>query len=131
MELILGTSLISSAVIVFCIVLIGFSQPRQPFWATDGWIGNVHSIVVVLLGFGGISTLFSAFFTFKAGGINGLHLVIAALILAATVIAVKGMKIRKRLDEFKRQNALTLVPPVKDAGPANNGHTPDKPEMAA
>lgn len=131
MQLILGTLCISLAAFTFCIVLIGFRNPRQPFWASDSWVGNFHSIVILTLGLIGILTMGSVLFTVEGDGISNTHIIISALILVATAIGVKAMRIKKRLTKFETEMASKpkLVYPAQST--ADSGVHPKRPKIAA
>ncbi len=101
MHIIVGSAAISLAVLFFCIVLLAARNPRKPAWASAAWVGNCHSIVILLLGVGGIFSLGSGLVKFTQNGVDLLSIVIALVILAATVLVIKSMKVRKKVAEFE------------------------------
>ena len=131
MQIIIGTLCISLAVFTFCIVLIGFRNPRQPFWASDSWVGNCHSIVILALGLIGILTLGLTLFKHQTDAINNMDILISALIVLATAFGVKAMHIKKRLAEFER--LISIKPKLVHPAPseAKNGTPPSTRKIAA
>jgi hypothetical protein len=103
MVLIIGSLLISLAVLLFCVVLLAFRNPNPPFWASDMWVGNLHSIFMITLGLGGLMAIGSTLFNAEAGSYTTVELTISVVILAAMVIIVKLMRIKKRLAAFQGQ----------------------------
>jgi len=101
MRLVIGAIGLSLAILTFCIVLLGARDPRSPKWASDFWIGNVHSIVILVLGCGGVLSIISALPMLLDGSIGTLHITLAALILVAGAVGVKALKIDKKLEDYK------------------------------
>lgn len=130
MKLIIGTIMISLAVFMFCFVLLSVRNPRQHWWTSDNWVANFHAIVIVSLAVAGFLTLCSALLTF-ADSIDLVSVPISAVILAATVIGVRALKIRERLAEFEMRSAH--VPPETGPadGPKKEGALPDIHKFAA
>ncbi|MDA8139498.1 MAG: hypothetical protein M0036_12680 [Desulfobacteraceae bacterium] len=103
MALVIGAIFISLSVFAYCIVLLAFRNPQQPSWASDNWIGNCHSIIILSLGLGGVLTWCSIIFRSLGNTISSMHIIVTACILVATFIGVKAMRIGKKLAEYERQ----------------------------
>ncbi|MDA8139499.1 MAG: hypothetical protein M0036_12685 [Desulfobacteraceae bacterium] len=103
MALILGSVLITLSVLLFCVVMLAFRNPQQPFWASDAWVGNFHSILIIAFGLAGILTIGFTLMNPATDSFNKMDITIAAAILAGMVIGVKMMGIKKRLAQFQKQ----------------------------
>jgi anaerobic C4-dicarboxylate transporter len=102
MQFIVGSACISLSILTFCIVLLGARNPRKPMWASELWVGNCHSIIILMLGVGGIFALASGIFEFAATGTGDLvSILISATILAATILGIKVMKIKQKIAAFE------------------------------
>jgi hypothetical protein len=88
---------------LFCVVLLAFRNPNPPFWASDMWVGNLHSILMITFGLGGLLAMGQTLFNAEAGSYTTVDLTISGVILAAMVIIVKLMRIKKRLAAFEAQ----------------------------
>ena len=132
MQIIIGTLCISLSVFLGCIVLLGARDPRKPWWASEAWVANCHTIIIITLGLGGLMTVASALITWQAAGTSMGHVLISAALLAATVAGVKFMHIKERLARLESLAAgEAQVTPLPLNGPGSNGHRPDTPKMAA
>jgi hypothetical protein len=131
MKIIIGTLCISLSVIAYCVVLLGVRDPRKPWWAADIWVGNFHILVIMGLGLGGFTTIGSALVSWKDGGAGIWHALVATALLAAMVVGVKFMRIKKRLARLERLATGAAQPPQPIDGPGSSGHRPDTPKMAA
>jgi hypothetical protein len=124
MKLVIGSISLSLAVFTYCFVLLGARNPKQPKWASEMLVANVHCILIIGLGLAGILTFASALYTFAVDGIDVLPILISAAILAVTFFGVKAMKITKKLAEFEN--------PQTAPGRKNNGrHVGEGPKLAA
>ena len=84
--------------------MLGARNPRKPAWASELWVGNCHSIIILMLGVGGIFALGSGIFEFAATGTGDLvSILLSAAILAVTIIGVKALKINKKIAAFESQ----------------------------
>ncbi len=102
MQFIIGSVCISISILIFSIVLLGARNPHQPRWASPMWVGNFHSIVILMFGVIGLFALASAFYNYATVGAGDLmSLLISAAILAVAIIGIKAMKIKKKLTEFE------------------------------
>ena len=102
MQFIIGSVCISLSMLIFCIVLLGARNPRQPRWASRQWVANFHSVVILMLGVIGIFALVSAIFNYISAGPSDLMpILISAAILVVAILCIKALKINKKLAEFE------------------------------
>ena len=130
MKLVIGSINLSLAVFIYCFVLLGVRNPRQRWWTSDNWVANFHAIVILSLGVAGSLNLCSALLTFGES-VDLPGVLISAVILAATGIGVKVLKIKEKLAEF--ENRSGYVPPGigPSGGAKEEGHLSDRRKMAA
>ncbi len=106
MRLILGASLISSGVFTLCIVMLAARNPRKPAWASERWVANCHSIIILMfLSFGLFCMLPDLFKLATDGMTDPLSILASAGILLATIVGVKALKLKKRLAVYEAQAA--------------------------
>lgn len=101
MQLIAGSAGISLAVLAFCIVMLGARNPRNPAWASPAWVGNCHSIIILMLGVGGIFSISAGIIKLTNHGIDLLSILISIAIFALTFLIVKAMKLKEKIARFE------------------------------
>jgi len=102
MQLIMGSVFISLSIVIFSIVLLGARNPRQPRWASPMLVGNIYSIVILMLAVIGLFVLISAGYKYATAGTGDLlSVLISAAILAAAILGIKAMKIKKKIAGFE------------------------------
>ncbi len=102
MQLIIGSAFVSFSIFIFCIVLLGVRNPRQPAWASPQLVGNFHSIVILMFGVIGLFALASAIYKYVTAGTGDpMPILISVAILAVTILGVKAMKIKKKIAVFE------------------------------
>ncbi len=106
MKFILGSLLISSGIFILCIVMLAARSPRRPFWASEQWVGNCHSIVILMLFVLGFFIMWSDLYQLVSDGVGDLlPILISVGILLATAVGVKAMKMKKRIAAFEAEAA--------------------------
>jgi hypothetical protein len=130
MKLIIGSSCISFSLLIFYLTLLASRNPKKFWWASENIVSNVYCILIIGMGFIGLVYLGSALWGFSTGAFDALHAIVAVAVFAGTLVTIKMMGIKRRLNEYdNKKKDISFQVPI-DPGQINHGHSPDLPEKA-
>lgn len=108
---------------MLCIVMLAARSPRRPFWASEQWVGNCHSIAILMLFVFGLFIMWSDLYRLVSDGVGDrLPILISVGILLATAVGVKAMKMKKRLAALEAESARLAS--ARQASVASEGADP-------
>ena len=88
MSIIVGVALLCTVVLLAKVLYIGARLPEIPWWAGEGWVGNVFCpALVVLSAFGG-GSIVEATFHWAEQGFGPMRVAELAAMVAATTVAL-------------------------------------------
>jgi hypothetical protein len=133
MYLLYSSLFIALAALLFSITLIGARNPIPPLWASDFLVANVYVPAMAGLGLFGAFGIIKFIVDLPSEKIDLMDPLGAAVVLIATVVCLKLLRIKKRLAayEARERNAEILklsaftsagdtaepIPPVKPTTP--------------
>jgi len=100
MELVYGVLFLAVGVIGIMVSLLGSRNPQRPRWASDFVVGSVILPLVIGALVMGVSFLIMAILNLDQLSLGFRELMAMAGIIAATLVACKTMRIKKRLAEY-------------------------------
>ncbi len=109
MQLLIGTAGICLAVLYFCFLLLFSLKEKKPWWMSDALVANVHCILIISFLAVGVLTLIVGFGKLDQGLIGKREWLGSILIVSATIIGVKFMRISKRMKEHRGQSTGVAV----------------------
>lgn len=97
MYLIAGVVCLSFATLLFRITYLGARSPKQPRWAGNFWVSNVHAPGIVGTFVFGILLILQPLISMEIGSISFQEIGLAIGIVAATVAAFRLLQSKKAL----------------------------------
>ena len=100
-RLLVGAACIATGIITIAICYLGARNPRQPKWACEAVMANI--LVPAIVGCLAIGPMLIAEYIFTRGSeMKLVDLVLAAIIIAASVVCVKLLRIKKRVAAYEQ-----------------------------
>jgi hypothetical protein len=121
-NLIVGAVLLDISVIVLAICYIAERMPRKPVWTEEIYMSFIMPLIVGCLAFS-VMFIGEAFF-FKLSALTFLEIAVSLAILAAGVVILFLMRIKKRVAAYA---ALTDNPQSSQKREASPGFSTDLP----
>jgi len=101
-RLLVGAACIATGIITIAICYLGARNPRQPIWACEAVMANI--LVPAIVGSLAIGPMLIAEYLITHGReMKMVDLFLAAVIIAASVVFVKLLRIRKRVAAYEQQ----------------------------
>ncbi len=105
MRLFTGVLCLSLAVLVFVVTLLGCRNPRRPRWTGDFLVANVYTTGILALGVYGVAELIRFFARADASAFPTGEAWLAGLTLAAALLAVRALRVRRTLAAYAATKA--------------------------
>ena len=101
MKLVLGEVLCIFGLIYHHVILLGAVNPDKPWWAKPILNDTFHLFIIICCtAFGPTYMVIGAAHIASPGGLV-INLVISAVLLTGTIMAVKKMRVSQRVEEFR------------------------------
>ncbi len=124
MKLIFGVLGIFASVLLFAVLLIVFRNQRPSLWKNDTLLSHIYIPAVIFLAVVGLLQVLAYLSTLGEIGFVIKDWALALVVLAGGVLAIKGMRVGKRLKQISEQQQHTASATVIELRPEEKPEPP-------
>lgn len=134
---IMGSLLVSVAVLFFCILLIGGRNPAPSRWFSDTVVASVYVPLMCCLALGGLGAIVHAAINWKNRPPTAMESLVSLGILGSAGVGVKLMGVGKRLKRHEQKRKILEIVELAHQRRAGRDSTlpprssPERPKKAA